>query len=129
MSHTTVRAAAVLTQHLGALAEVAAEFPTLHILINHSAGILIDGNPPSQSWTDAVVALRPFPNVYLKCSGQMEASTTQPAPVGLEFYQPLFGVLYAAFGPERMVVSVTVLFSAVRPWYVYSETSPPRPLS
>ena len=68
--------------HLAAVAELAVLQPTLRIVINHAAGVPIDGEQPAAEWLSAMQGLAPHGNVYLKQSGQMEAARTQPARAG-----------------------------------------------
>lgn len=77
---------------LRALAQVAKRYPTLHLIVNHVAGVPVNGEVPEPGWLRAMQQLAKHPNVYIKFSGHMEASTIQPAPTELGWYLPLFRV-------------------------------------
>ena len=101
---TVVGSRGVLTpQHLSALAEVATRYPELRIIVNHTAGVPVNGAAPAAEWVEAMRGLAAHPHVYVKLSGHMEASTEQPAPVDLEWYRPLFDTLWEVFGPRRLL--------------------------
>jgi predicted TIM-barrel fold metal-dependent hydrolase len=75
---------------LRVLAQVAKRYPTLHLIVNHTAGVPVNGEEPEPEWLRAMQQLAEQPNVYIKLSGHMEASTVQPAPTALRWYLPLF---------------------------------------
>lgn len=77
---------------LRALAQVAKRYPTLHLIVNHVGGVPVNGESPELEWLRAMQKLAEHPNVYVKLSGHMEASTIQPAPMELGWYLPLFRV-------------------------------------
>jgi predicted TIM-barrel fold metal-dependent hydrolase len=77
---------------LRVLAQVAKRYPTLHLIVNHVAGVPVNGKAPEPEWLSAMQKLAEHPNVYIKFSGHMEASTIHPAPTELGWYLPLFRV-------------------------------------
>ena len=58
----------------------------------------MNGQPLEPDWLHSMEKLAEQPNVYVKVSGHMEASTVQPAPTSLEWYLPLFNALWSLFG-------------------------------
>ena len=58
----------------------------------------MNGEEPEPEWLRAMQKLAEHPNVYIKLSGHMEASTVQPAPTELSWYLPLFKSLWSLFG-------------------------------
>ncbi|MCC7263952.1 MAG: amidohydrolase family protein [Candidatus Latescibacteria bacterium] len=90
-------------EHLGEVQRLAARLPQLRIVINHVGSVPIDGKEPDPRWVEAMQALACSPAVYCKVSGMAELSLVQPAPAALAYYTPVLDVLWAAFGPERLV--------------------------
>ena len=82
---------------------IAKEVPNLKIVINHLAGVRVDGKTPDPSWVNAVKVCAKHPNVYCKISGLDQQDGNRPASTKLEFYTPVHDVLYEAFGDDRLV--------------------------
>ncbi|MFN9370177.1 MAG: amidohydrolase family protein [Planctomycetia bacterium] len=84
-------------------AQLAAEVPRLPIVINHAGNLRIDGQPPRQSWRDAMQAAANQPNVRCKVSAIVENTATSPAPRDVAYYTPVLDALWTLFGPERLL--------------------------
>jgi len=89
--------------HLAAVADLARALPALRIVVNHLGLVSIDGGPPDRDWARAIRALGELPSVFMKVSAFQELSRTQPAPVELGFYEPVFAAVWEAFGADRLV--------------------------
>jgi L-fuconolactonase len=77
--------------------------PDLRVMIEHIAGVTIDGNEPDKKWTETMNRAAAYPNVYMKVSALMENSTIQPAPSDVDFYTPTIETLRTCFGDDRLV--------------------------
>ncbi|MCL5098063.1 MAG: amidohydrolase family protein, partial [Candidatus Omnitrophica bacterium] len=84
---------------------LAKEAPTLRIIIDHLAGVVVNGQAPPSDWTDKMRALTPRPNVYFKVSGLVEGTSRNDgsAPRDVEFYRPVLDAMRIMFGPERLI--------------------------
>ena len=78
------------------------DLPALRVVVNHVAGVTIDGQPPPAAWQDAVRALAPFAGVYMKVSGLVEQHVG-PARDRAADYVPVLDFLLATLGPERLL--------------------------
>ena len=90
-------------EHLGEVARLARRLPELRIVINHVGSVPIDGKAPDPGWVEAMQRAAAHPLVFCKVSGMAELSQVQPAPADLGFYTPVLDVLWAVFGPERLI--------------------------
>ena len=90
-------------EHLGEVARLAERLPELRIVINHVGSVPIDGTAPDPGWVEAMQRAAAHPLVFCKVSGMAELSQVQPAPADLGFYTPVLDVLWAVFGPERLI--------------------------
>jgi len=88
--------------HLPAVAELARRLPAARLVINHVAGVLIDGNPPDPAWADGMATAAEHANVYCKVSGLASATRQPRAPEHVAFYKPTLDVLWRAFGEDRV---------------------------
>ncbi len=77
--------------------------PAMRVVINHIAGVPVDGNPPHPTWVDAIHEVARYPNVYCKVSGLVEHTGQTPAPSDVAYYIPTIDVLWEAFGEERLI--------------------------
>lgn len=77
--------------------------PQLRVMIEHIAGVRIDGGNPDAAWQACMQKAAEYPNVYMKVSALMENSTIQPAPADVDFYAPTIEALRGCFGDERLV--------------------------
>ena len=82
---------------------VAKRLPKLKILINHVAGVDIEGKPADPNWVAAVQKVAKNSNVHCKISGLFQQSHRQPSPKNLSFYKPELDVLWEAFGENRLI--------------------------
>lgn len=84
--------------------KIAAEIPDLRIIINHCAGIKMDGDEPESKALDLVRRAADHPNVFCKLSGMMDLRCTiRPAPTEVAHYAPYLDLLWDAFGEDRMI--------------------------
>lgn len=87
-------------RHLPALVE---HIPSLRVVINHIAGVRVDGNPPDETWVSAIQEAGRYPKVYCKVSGLAEHTGQTPAPEDVAYYTPTIDVLWDAFGEDRLI--------------------------
>ncbi len=87
-------------KHLPALVE---HIPTMRVVINHIAGVRVDGNPPDAAWVSAIQEAARYPKVYCKVSGLAEHTGQTPAPEDVAYYTPTIDVLWDAFGEDRLI--------------------------
>lgn len=83
--------------------QIAKKVPSLKILINHVAGIKIDGSAVDTVWAEDLAQAAQNPNVHCKISGLFQQSHLQPSPVDLEFYKPVLDELWKVFGEDRLI--------------------------
>lgn len=86
-------------------ARLAEEVPSLRIVIDHLAGVVLDGKAPPADWVRQMKALVETPNVYFKISGLVEGTgkTDGSAPRDAAFYAPVLDAVTMMFGTERMI--------------------------
>lgn len=77
--------------------------PTMQVVINHIAGVRVDGNQPDADWVSAIQDAARYPNVYCKVSGLAEHTGQKPAPDDVAYYTPTIDVLWKAFGEDRLI--------------------------
>ena len=84
---------------------LAKEVPDLRIIIDHLAGVVVDGKAPPADWVENMRALVRRPNVYCKLSGLVEGTgrSDGSAPRDVEFYRPVLDAMGTMFGPERLI--------------------------
>jgi predicted TIM-barrel fold metal-dependent hydrolase len=84
---------------------LARDVPTLRIVIDHLAGVKIDGQAPPAEWVAQMRALVPRRNIYCKISGLVEGTgkSDGSAPHDPEFYRPVLDAMVEMFGPERLI--------------------------
>ena len=82
---------------------LAAKIPELRIVINHVAGVPIDGKAPDAGWVEGMQMAAANPHVYCKVSGLVESTKDEPAPTDVAYYAPTVDVLWDAFGVDRLV--------------------------
>ena len=88
---------------LPSVAALAAKIPELRIVINHVAGVRIDGKAPDAAWVEGMQMAAANPHVYCKVSGLVESTKDKPAPTDVAYYAPTVDVLWDAFGADRLV--------------------------
>jgi L-fuconolactonase len=86
-------------------AKLAQAIPTLRIVVDHLAGVRIDGKEPAAGWQEAIRAAAKHETVFMKVSGLVEGSGAQDgkAPRELEFYRPTLDAVWKAFGGDRLI--------------------------
>lgn len=89
---------------LPAIVRLARALPTLRIVINHCAGVRIDGGAPDPAWVSNVQASGRLPNLFMKASALPEnTGRTGNIPADPEFYRPVLDALWNAFGEDRLI--------------------------
>ena len=83
--------------------QIAKKVPSLQILINHVAGIKIDGGSVDQTWANDLAQVAQNSNVHCKVSGLFQQSHMQPSPTDLAFYKPVLDELWTVFGEDRLI--------------------------
>lgn len=85
--------------------ELARKVPDLRIVVDHLAGLAVDGKSPPASWLEAMKALTPRAQVFFKVSGLVEGTgrTQGDASGEVAFYRPVLDALWDLFGPERLI--------------------------
>ena len=83
---------------------VAAAIPDLRIIINHCAGISMNGEEPDPDSVALVRAAAEHANVFCKLSGMMDLRCQiRPAPTDVDHYASYLDILWDAFGEDRMI--------------------------
>ena len=79
--------------------------PHLRIVIDHLAGLMVDGKAPPADWAGQMRVLARRPKVYFKLSGLVEGTCRSDgtAPRDVEFYRPVLDAMREMFGPERLI--------------------------
>jgi L-fuconolactonase len=79
--------------------------PNLRIIIDHLAGVVVDGKAPPADWVKDIRTLAQRQNIYCKLSGLVEGTgrSDGSAPREVEFYRPVLDAMLAMFGPERLM--------------------------
>lgn len=95
----------VRTEGLSDVAALAERHPSLTIIVNHVAGVSVDGGTPDPEWVSRIEALEEFENVYCKLSGMVERAAIRPVPAEVTYYRPTIDVLVEALGVRRLLYS------------------------
>lgn len=84
---------------------LAEEVTPLRIIIDHLAGVVVDGKAPSAGWVEKMKALARRPKVFFKLSGLVEGTgrSDGTAPRDEEFYRPVLNSMREMFGPDRLI--------------------------
>jgi predicted TIM-barrel fold metal-dependent hydrolase len=85
--------------------ELARQLPGLRIVIDHLAGLAVNGKPPPADWVEPTRALVRRSNVYFKVSGLVEGTgkSDGSAPEDVEFYRPVLDAMHGMFGSKRLI--------------------------
>lgn len=85
--------------------QLAGQLPDLRLVIDHLAGVRIDGKALPAAWLEQMRALAAHRNVYCKLSGLVEGTgrADGSAPRDVEFYRPVLEAMWERFGPERLL--------------------------
>lgn len=88
--------------HIPALVK---KLPALRLVINHLAGVRVDGRPPDPEWVKAMREAAKGKNVYCKISGLVEGTGKRDgtAPRDTEFYRPTLDAICEIFGDDRLI--------------------------
>jgi L-fuconolactonase len=86
-------------------ARVAKAIPSLRLVIDHLAGVRIDGKEPDRGWLEGLRALAKHEQVFLKISGLVEGTGRSggKAPRNVEFYKPTLDAACGRFGEDRLI--------------------------
>ena len=84
---------------------LAEQVPTLRIVIDHLAGVVVDGKAPPVDWLEKMKALARRPRVFFKVSGLVEGTgrSDGTAPRDVEYYRPVLDAMREMFGTERLI--------------------------
>ena len=83
---------------------IAEALPDLRIIINHCAGIKMEGDDPEPGPVDLVRRAAEYPNIFCKLSGMMDLRCSiRPAPSDVSHYARYLDILWDAFGEDRMI--------------------------
>lgn len=87
------------------VARLARAHPGLSIVLDHVAGVKIDGAAPPAEWLRGLDAVAGHASICCKVSGLVEASgrTGGAAPRDAAFYRPVLDALWERLGPDRLV--------------------------
>ena len=83
---------------------LASDIPDLRIIINHSAGLPMEGDDSDRDQVALMREAASHPNVFCKLSGMMDLRCKiRPAPTDVSHYAPVLDLLWEAFGEDRMI--------------------------
>jgi len=87
------------------VARLARQIPDLKIIIDHVAGVRIDGAQPPADWVEGMEAVAQAENVGCKVSGLVEGSGKSggQAPRELAYYRSVLDVIWRLFGEARLI--------------------------
>lgn len=88
---------------IGLATRLAADVPDVAIVIDHVGNMRIDGQPPKPALREALEGAAKQSNVRCKVSAIVENTAASPAPREVAYYSPALDLLWAAFGPERLL--------------------------
>lgn len=79
--------------------------PDLRIVLDHLAGVRVDGKAPPSDWLAAMREASQHRNVFAKVSGLVEGTgrTDGTAPADAEFYRPTLDAMWSMFGADRLI--------------------------
>ena len=85
--------------------QLAQQVVGLRLIIDHLAGLAVDGKAPPPDWTAQMRKLARRPTVSCKLSGLVEgtARSDGSAPRDVAFYRPVLDAMRELFGPERLI--------------------------
>lgn len=84
---------------------LAKQIPKLRIIIDHLAGVVVNGKAPPAYWVQLMRALALRPGIYCKLSGLVEGTgrSDGSASRDVEFYRPVLDAMRDMFSPERLI--------------------------
>jgi len=79
--------------------------PNLRIIIDHLAGVRIDGKTPPPDWIADMNTTAKHPNIFCKVSGLVEGTnrTDGSAPRDAQYYAPVLDIMTELFTPARLI--------------------------
>lgn len=90
-------------QDIPAILRLVEGLPDLRVILNHLAGVQINGNSPDGNWLAQMRMAAQYPHVYCKVSRLLEASTSRPVPRDVKYYAPVLDVVCQLFGEDRLI--------------------------
>jgi L-fuconolactonase len=93
------------TEVLSFADRLAREVPVLRIVIDHLAGVVVDGKAPPAAWVENMKGLARKPKIYFKVSGLVEGTGRSDGTAlrDVEFYRPVLDAMREMFGPDRLI--------------------------
>ncbi len=90
---------------LPAANRLAKEIPDLRIIIDHLAGVVVDGKAPPAIWLEQMQTLARRRNVFFKLSGLVEGTgrSDGSASTDAAFYRPVLDAMLKIFGSSRLI--------------------------
>jgi L-fuconolactonase len=84
---------------------LAREVPSLRIVIDHLAGVRVDGREPAAEWRQTMQSLAAHRNIFIKVSGLVEGTGRHDgqAPTDPAYYRPTLDAIWDLFGEDRLV--------------------------
>jgi L-fuconolactonase len=84
---------------------ISERIPNLRIIIDHLAGVRIDGQTPPADWTAAMTAVAKKPNIACKLSGLVENTSHEigSVPQNVEYYTPILDTMTQLFPSTRLI--------------------------
>ena len=79
--------------------------PQQRLVLDHLAGVRVNGQPPPPVWVQALRRAAAHPRVFAKVSGLVEGTgcADGSAPSAVEFYRPVLDVIWEVMGPDRLL--------------------------
>jgi len=93
------------TSNLAAIIALSKKVPHLRIILDHCAGVKIDGKEPDADWMSAIALCAKQPTVFCKVSALAESTGNKDgtAPRDVAFYKTTLDALWNHFGDERVI--------------------------
>ena len=81
------------------------EMPGLRIIVDHLAGLMVDGKAAPADWAKQMNKLASRPNIFCKVSGLVEGTGKGDgsAPRDTGFYRPVLDAMRGMFGSQRLI--------------------------
>lgn len=92
--------ALIREDQIDAIAELADRHPTLSIVVDHAAKPTIKSAGPDRGWAEGIARVATRANVACKLSGLLSEA---PRGADAAMLRPFVDILYAAFGPDRLL--------------------------
>jgi L-fuconolactonase len=86
--------------------KIAEKVPDLRIVLEHTGGMAIDGQPINKEWETIFRRLASHPQIFVKISGLMERverASGERATERLSFYRPALESVWEIFGEDRLI--------------------------